>query len=99
MARLVWTEPALADLDAIADYIALDKPIAARLFVQTVFKKVSALEKFSNLGNVPPEIKGLPYRQLVIPPCRLFYRTDGKKVFIVAVIRGERQLKKDILDR
>ena len=29
MAEIIWTEPALADLDAIADYIALDKPDAA----------------------------------------------------------------------
>jgi toxin ParE1/3/4 len=34
MARLIWTEPALQDLDGIADYIALDKPDAARKFVR-----------------------------------------------------------------
>ena len=28
MACLIWTEPAIADLEAIADYIALDKPDA-----------------------------------------------------------------------
>lgn len=26
MAEVVWAEPALSDLDAIADYIALDNP-------------------------------------------------------------------------
>ena len=30
MARVIWAEPALQDLDVIADYIALDKPDAAR---------------------------------------------------------------------
>jgi len=30
MDRLIWTEPALNDLEAIAEYIALDKPDAAR---------------------------------------------------------------------
>ena len=29
MVELIWSEPALQDLDAIADYIALDKPEAA----------------------------------------------------------------------
>ena len=33
MAALIWTEPALQDLDAIADYIALDDPLAARELV------------------------------------------------------------------
>ena len=29
MAEVIWAEPALNDLDAIADYIALDNPEAA----------------------------------------------------------------------
>jgi toxin ParE1/3/4 len=28
MAQVIWAEPALNDLDAIADYIALDNPAA-----------------------------------------------------------------------
>ncbi len=41
MARwLIWTEQALHDLDAIADYIALDKPLAARRLVQDVLRHV-----------------------------------------------------------
>jgi len=36
MAKIVWTEPALNDLDAIADYIALDNPHAARELVRRV---------------------------------------------------------------
>jgi plasmid stabilization system protein ParE len=36
MAKVIWTEPALSDPDAIADYIALDKPSAARELVQRV---------------------------------------------------------------
>ena len=30
MAEVIWAEPALNDLDAIADYISLDNPEAAR---------------------------------------------------------------------
>jgi plasmid stabilization system protein ParE len=44
MAQVIWTEPALADLDAIADYIALDNPEAARRLVQRVFKHVEQLD-------------------------------------------------------
>ncbi|HEX5036380.1 MAG TPA: type II toxin-antitoxin system RelE/ParE family toxin [bacterium] len=97
--KIIWTEPALQDLDAIADYIALDKPLAARLLVQKVFKQISLLARFPRLGGVPPELKDLPYRQLIIPPCRAFYRVQRKRVFIVAVIRGERKLSKAILNR
>ena len=36
MAELIWTELALQDLDAIADYITLDNPLAARGLVGRV---------------------------------------------------------------
>jgi len=40
MAEVIWAEPALNDLDAIADYIALDNPEAARRLVQKIFEHV-----------------------------------------------------------
>ena len=76
MARVTWTDPALQDLDTIADSIALDKPLAARKLVRTIFAKVSKLALFPRMGSVPPEIPDLPYRQLVVPPCRVLYRVD-----------------------
>ena len=99
MAQVIWNEPALNDLDEIADYIAVDKPLAAKLLVQKIFKKIDLLKRFPRLGTNPPELKGFPYRQLVIPPCRIFYRSGKRGVYVVAVIRGERKLRKDLLDR
>lgn len=98
MAAVIWAEP-VQDLDAIADYIALDKPDAARRLVQEVFAKVDRLQKFPKIGSVPPEISDLPYRQLVIPPCRVFYRVEKNKVYIVHVMRGEQLLKRDLLEQ
>ena len=43
MAQIVWTEPALNDLDAIADYIALESPTAAAELVRRVFAHVEQL--------------------------------------------------------
>ncbi len=93
MVELIWSEPALQDLDAIADYIALDKPDAASALVARVFEKVASLRRFPRLGSCPPELPGMPYRQLVIPPCRIFYRTEPKRVLIVHVMRGEQLIR------
>lgn len=90
MAEVVWTEPALSDLDAIADYIALDKPDAARQLVRRVFQHVEQLSDHPKSGSRPPELKGWRYRQIVEPPCRMFYRIDGDRVYILYVMRGER---------
>ena len=97
MARIIWTVPALEDLDEIADYISLDKPAAAVRLVQRVFSRVEQLEDHPKSGSVPPELKGTQYSQLVVPPVRIFYRLRQEVVFIVYVMRGERQFRCDDL--
>ena len=96
MARIIWTEPAVQDLDALADYIALDKHEAARRLVREVLEAVARLRMFPQLGSVPAELRGLPYRQLVIPPCRVFYRADRKVVYIIHVLRGEQLVRREL---
>ena len=93
MAEVIWTEPALSDLAAIADYIALDDLAAAKRLVAAVFERVEKLEADPELGPRVPELKKSRYRQLSEPPCRIFYRQDGDRVFILHVMRGERLLK------
>ena len=97
MVEVIWTEPALQDLDAIADYIALDKPEAARKLVQDIFQHVGHLARFSRSGSIPPELRGMKFTQIVEPPCRVFYRVAGKKVFVLYVMRSEMLLNKRML--
>ncbi len=97
MARLVWTEPALDDLEEVAEYIALSNLPAAKKLVQAVFSKTSRLEKHPQSGRVPPELKGLNYREVVVPPCRVFYRAEKEQVFILHVMRQEQDLRKFLL--
>jgi toxin ParE1/3/4 len=97
MAELIWTEPALSDLDTIADYIALDNPEAARDLVRRVFRHVEQLAKYPQSGSRPKELRASRYRQIVEPPCRVFYRYDGKRVFVLYVMRGEMRLRRSQL--
>jgi addiction module RelE/StbE family toxin len=89
MAEIIWTDPALNDLETIADYIALDNPAAARALVQRVFNHVDQLAEHPDSGSVPEELKGWRNRQIVEAPVRVFYRHDGDRVFILFVMRGE----------
>lgn len=98
MAQVIWTEPALSDLNEIAEYIALDKMSAARRLVQRVFTCVERLEQFPESGRMPPELERSKYREIIVDPCRIFYRTDQNKVYILYVMRGERQLRKYLLE-
>jgi toxin ParE1/3/4 len=100
VAELIWTEPALSDLDTIAEargaaagalgslpiplhYIALDNPEAARDLVRRVFRHVEQLAEYPQSGSRPKELRTSRYRQIVEPPCRVFYRYDGERAFVL----------------
>jgi len=98
MVQIIWTEPALADLNEIAEYIAIDKPNAASSLVKQVFSSVDNLEQFPELGRTPPELKLSTYREIIVDPCRIFYRIDQVKIYILYVMRGEMQLRRHLID-
>jgi plasmid stabilization system protein ParE len=97
MAEVIWTEPALQELNAIAEYIALDNPAAASDLVRQVFDKTGRLENFPQSGQIPPELPNSVYREVMVPPCRILYREDEKRVLILYVMREERQLRSYML--
>ena len=99
MAQLVWTEPALIDLDEVAEYIALDNPSAASNYVQKVFDRVERLATYPNSGKRPEELHRTTYREVVVPPCRIFYRVEKSNVIILHVMRSERLLRPFLLDK
>jgi toxin ParE1/3/4 len=97
MAKIVWTEAALLDLNDIAEYIALDKVSAAEKLVSKVFSRVELLTDSPNSGRKPPELGNTRYREVIVGPCRIFYRANKDEIVILYIMRGERLLKKYIL--
>ncbi len=93
MAQVVWTEPALSDLDAIGDYIALQNPDAAATLVSRIFEHIGQFKDHPESGSKLIELKRSRYRQIVEPPCRIIYRYDGKSVFILHVMRSQQLLR------
>ena len=77
MAQVIWTEPALSDLDAIADYISLDNPEAAKALVQRVFPS-----PFISLTFIEKDSKGSYDRKI----SRTGRMTHSAMVFFLRVI-------------
>lgn len=98
MAQLVWTDPALRDVEEIAEYIALDNFKAAQKLVQKIFSSVERLEQHPNSGRRPPELERSLYREVIVSPCRIFYKVISEKVYILYVMRAERMLRQYLLD-
>jgi toxin ParE1/3/4 len=99
MAQIVWTEPAISDLDAIGDYIALQNPDAAAMLVTRIFEHVGRLVDHPESGSKLSELKRSRYRQIVEPTCRIVYRFDGKLVIILHVMRSQQFLRPARLSR
>ncbi|MCJ8268937.1 MAG: type II toxin-antitoxin system RelE/ParE family toxin [Psychrosphaera sp.] len=97
MAQINWTEPALNDLDEIAQYIAINNLVAAKNLVENVFNAVDRLADHPESGRIPPEIDYLNYREVIVNPCRVFYKIKDYDIYILYVMRQERDLKTYIL--
>jgi toxin ParE1/3/4 len=97
MAEVIWLAPALGDLDASADYMALDNPRAAALLVQRTVTHVGQLAEHPRNGSKVPELKGWRYRQIAEPPCRVLYRQERSRVYVLHVVRSERLLRTGVL--
>lgn len=93
MARLVWTEKAIGDLDKIAEFISYDNPDAARRLAKRVESHVNQLALHPLSGPVPPEDESGFYRQVSESPCRVIYRFDGVNVIILRILRAEQLLR------
>ena len=99
MAEVIWTSPALVDLNDLAEYIALSNIPAAKKLVQKVFDKISILDSHPESGKRPQELVNLNYREVNVNPCRIFYKVDSDKVYILHVMRQERDLRRFLLQR
>ncbi|GAA5136064.1 type II toxin-antitoxin system RelE/ParE family toxin [Thalassotalea piscium] len=97
MAEVIWASTALDDLYEIAEYIALSNFPAAKKLTQKIFDKISRLENHPESGKRPLELVSLNYREVNVNPCRIFYKVDNDKVYILHVMRQERDLRRYLL--
>lgn len=98
MVEIVWTDPAIQDLDEIADYIALDNVTAAEKLVARVFDRVELLSDSPRSGRRIPEIGKNRYREVIVGPCRVFYRITDSEIVVLHIMRSERKLREYLLE-
>jgi plasmid stabilization system protein ParE len=69
-------------------HIRRDNPAAASDFRDKVAKALSRLRKSPESGRLLPEFPDLPFREVIVPPYRFFYRVKDETEWIVAVWHG-----------
>ena len=92
--KVRFTRSAREQFLAALRYIAHDDLNAAVRLRERVEKTLGRLERFPKSGRIIPEFPDLPYREIIIPPYRFFYREKGRTVWVVGVWHGA-QLPKE----
>jgi toxin ParE1/3/4 len=91
MNRIVWTDPAVSDLDSIHKYIARDSEIYADSVLSEIFDAVDQLIAYAASGRVVPELNEEQTREIIVGSYRVMYETQGDTIHILTVLHGARQ--------
>jgi addiction module RelE/StbE family toxin len=97
-----WAQPASKDLENIIDYISQDNVDTAITIFEKIKSKCSALNQFPDRGRIVPELKAygiLSYRELIMSPWRVIYRTSDRKVYVLAVLDSRRSMDDILIER
>lgn len=86
--RVRFTPTARGQFLAALAYIARDRPDAARRFRRRAERVLRHLLRYPRSGRHIPEFPELPHREVVLPPYRFFYRSEGRVLWIVGVWHG-----------
>jgi plasmid stabilization system protein ParE len=74
-------------LQAVA-YILRDNPQAAVQFRKRAERALRRLRRYPESGRLIPEFPDLPFREVIVPPYRFFYRREGSTIWVVACGHG-----------
>jgi len=96
---IVWSDPAVDDLEAAVEFIAKDSDAYARSLAQLAVDAAESLRTFPNRGHRLPDPKLARYRELIIGSYRLVYLVQKNRVLIVAVLHGHRALRRALKGR
>ncbi len=75
MRKLIWTEPALSDLQAIYDFISKDSEYYARIFIGEIIESAEKLTDFPEIGRIVPEYQQEDIREILVQSYRVIIST------------------------
>lgn len=87
---LVWTARALADLEAIGDYIARDNPEAAERWVTRLLTTAEKGAAMPLAGRRVPEIARDDVREVFLRQYRIVYRVSSDRIEVLTVVESHR---------
>ena len=94
--ELRWTEHAVNQLGAIAEYIALVSPVYAEQTVDRIVARLRQAQDFPQSGHLVADAPVPELRELMEPPYRLIYRATLEAVVVIAIVHGKQDLPRHL---
>jgi toxin ParE1/3/4 len=69
-------------------YILRDNPAAALQFRKKAERTLRHLARYPESGRLIPEFPDIPFREVIVPPYRFFYRCEDRTIWVVACWHG-----------
>lgn len=91
--KLIWTEPAIGDLEEIVIYLAAQKGSAkAKELGFAIFNKIQILSSFPEIGGMLAEKNDPCWRRLLFKTWKIAYKIDWEQhvVFIARIWHASR---------
>lgn len=98
MARVVWSEQALLDLESVLNYLESQSLALAKRYATAIVRRTDQLERFPLSGGLIDEDDSGTYRQVLQGPYRIIYRVEAERVYIVTVHHAARILSGDFIE-
>ena len=89
--KVIWTDPAIEDLQQIRNDIAEDNPSAAVSFGMELFRSTRHLGSFPRSCRVFQETEEGPVRELLYRGYRIFYQEYDGVIEILHLRHGSRR--------
>jgi toxin ParE1/3/4 len=91
-----WTEQAVADPEAIRDYVARDSVRYATLLVERLIASLDQVSQFPEIGRVVPEYQRPDIREIILGSYRVVYRLRTGAAEVLTVFHGARLFPDDL---
>ena len=98
----IFTKFAEEDLIEILDYFADKNPEYIEKLAERIDVRLAELKQFPQKGRIVPELEKKSisdYREIIEGHYRIIYHMIDKKVFILSIIDGRRNLEEIIVNK
>ena len=97
MVKIIWTEPALADIHSIMEFIAQDSVYYADLTARGILNALKRIKKFPHSGRIVPEFCETSIREIIHGSYRIIYKVNDSSCFVVSVIHASRDIMRHLI--